>query len=116
MTSTSQTFQELQSLRSELAHGRREPRSPEAWTPLWASASAESARPTADAEKAADRPPEGAAAESVRSERIAEFVNEVTTFIEEREKDFAANPAASVIGAFVVGLAVGWILRRRQGG
>jgi len=40
-------------------------------------------------------------------------MNELTEFFEEAEKNIVAHPAATAIGALVVGLIIGRLLQRR---
>jgi ElaB/YqjD/DUF883 family membrane-anchored ribosome-binding protein len=46
-------------------------------------------------------------------DQLGELANAVTSFVEEAEKDIAAHPAQSVIGALVVGILIGRLLGRR---
>jgi len=46
-------------------------------------------------------------------DQLGELANAVTSFIEEAEKEVAAHPAHSVVGALVVGILIGRLLGRR---
>jgi len=96
MAADSVVSQELKTLREELAAARRE-RS-EAASPVQPSTSPEG---EGDAEKYEWR------------DQLGELANAVTSFLEEAEKDIAAHPAQSVIGALVVGILIGRMLGRR---
>ncbi len=114
MVSNSQTFRELQSLREELSTARREGPSPTVSSPPPAQPHAEISHPASNgSEGVAAAPPKGATEESQRGEDIRELVDEITTFFEEAEKNITAHPAAVAIGAFAVGLIIGWAIRRR---
>jgi len=58
-------------------------------------------------------PPADAAEEQHLRAQLHEFVNEVTKFFDQAEKDIAAHPTQSVIGAMVVGILIGRLLARR---
>jgi ElaB/YqjD/DUF883 family membrane-anchored ribosome-binding protein len=96
MASDSVVSQELKSLQEELAAARRE-RS-EAASPVQPPTSPEG---DLEAEKHEWR------------DQLGELANAVTGFLEEAEKDIAAHPAQSVIGALVVGILIGRMLGRR---
>ena len=60
--------------------------------------------------------PEPASASAERRElrdQLGELANAVTSFLEEAEKEVAAHPAQSVVGALVVGILIGRLLGRR---
>ena len=44
-------------------------------------------------------------------DQLREFANEVTQFFEEAEKIIASHPAQSVIGALLIGILIGRLLR-----
>ncbi len=46
-------------------------------------------------------------------EQLRDFVDEITDFFEEAEKNVAAHPAESVLGAMLVGILIGYLLGRR---
>ena len=57
---------------------------------------------------------DGASAEKRElRDQLGELANAVTGFIEEAEKEVAAHPAQSVVGALVVGILIGRLLGRR---
>ena len=58
-------------------------------------------------------PPTETMEEQELRQQLRELVNEVTTFFEEAEKNIAAHPTESVIGALLVGVLVGRLLGRR---
>ncbi len=45
-------------------------------------------------------------------EQLAELANAVTSFVEDAEKEIAAHPARTVVGALVVGILIGRLLGR----
>ncbi len=90
--------QELKSLREELAAARRERSAAAPAPPVQPSISPDAED---DAEKHEWR------------DQLGELANAVTNFLEEAEKDIAAHPAQSVIGALVVGILIGRLLGRR---
>ncbi len=47
--------------------------------------------------------------------QLNDFVKEITMLFDETEKGVAAHPAASVLGALIVGLLIGRFLGRREG-
>jgi hypothetical protein len=99
---------ELTSLRDEMAANQRSRISP-------AGAAATSAAPTQTGSPAAEEPANqtGLEDESPIHDLVGELVDEVSSFLEEAEKNIAAHPAASVIGALVVGIIIGSMIRRR---
>ncbi len=97
MASDPVVSQELNSLREELAAARRE-------------------RSTAAASQAPPSPspePEVKPEKPEWRDQLGELADAVTSFLEEAEKDIAAHPAQSVIGALVVGILIGRLLGRR---
>lgn len=58
-------------------------------------------------------PPEETTAERELREQLRELVNEVTTYFDEAEKNIAAHPTESVVGALLVGVLIGRLLGRR---
>ena len=114
VTSNSQTFRELQSLREELSGARREQSSPGAPPPSVAQPPAGGAEPSANgSEGVAASPPKGATERDRLGEEIGDLMNELTEFFDEAEKNIVAHPAATAIGALVVGLIIGRLLQRR---
>lgn len=94
---------ELRSLQEELSTSQRERVSP---TP---SPAAAASGPTATPPP----PPEETAEEHELRQQLRELVNEATTFFEEAEKNIAAHPTESVVGALLVGVLIGRLLGRR---
>jgi hypothetical protein len=92
---------ELNSLQQELSASQRERASPSAAPAVVASGSP----PTP--------PPKEDAAEHELREQLRELMNEVTGFFEEAEKNVAAHPTQSVIGALLVGILIGRLLGKR---
>jgi len=91
---------ELRSLQDELSTSQRERVAP---------ASAPPAAPTT----MPPSPPTETTEEQELRQQLRELVNEVTTFFEEAEKDIAAHPTQSVVGALLVGVLIGRLLGRR---
>ena len=46
-------------------------------------------------------------------DQLREFANELTNFFDEAERNIAAHPSQSVIGALLVGILIGRLLGRR---
>ena len=93
---------ELKSLREELSAPRRERQS----APVHdVSAGEKTAAPANQAEDTGE--------EQQQRHELREFVNTITEFFKEAEKDVSAHPTASVIGAMVVGILIGRLLGRR---
>jgi ElaB/YqjD/DUF883 family membrane-anchored ribosome-binding protein len=99
MASDHVVSQELKSLQEELSAAQRE-RS--------AATASPSAQPSSSSE-----PVTGSTDEHEWGEQLSELANAVTGFLEEAEKDIAAHPAQSVIGALVAGILIGWLIGRR---
>jgi hypothetical protein len=95
---------ELRSLQDELSSSQRERVS-----------AAPSAAPSPAAGKAAapPGPPAEPAEEQELRHQLGDLVNEATTFFEEAEKNIAAHPTESVVGALLVGVLIGRLLGRR---
>ena len=98
MASDPLVSQELKSLQEELAASRRE---------RAAAAQAPPVQPSMPPEG------EGSADKHEWRDQLGELANAITSFLEEAEKDIAAHPAQSVIGALVVGILIGRMLGRR---
>jgi len=92
---------ELKSLHEELAASQRERASAPPSAPS-------SSSPTVDPDLA-DEPVQ----ERELREQMRELVNEATKFFEDTEKNIAAHPAESVIGALLLGILIGRFLGRR---
>jgi ElaB/YqjD/DUF883 family membrane-anchored ribosome-binding protein len=90
---------ELKSLQEELSASHREHR------PSPAARGSASSATTATAGQPEDTP----AAAQLREE-LREFVNEITEFIEDAEKNVSAHP---VLGAMSVGILIGYLIGRR---
>jgi hypothetical protein len=86
---------ELQTLRAELSGDRREP----------AASAATPTNPVDDLEGTPD--------ERELRDQLGQLVSEVTSFFDEAEKNIAAHPAQSVVGALLVGILIGRLLGRR---
>ena len=98
---------ELRSLQDEIAASQR------------ARVSSPPDHPTASDEKGhieAAAVPASQLGEAVEEENLRgefrEFLDEATKFFEEAEKNVSAHPAASMVGALVVGILIGRLLRR----
>jgi hypothetical protein len=96
---------ELKSLQDELSVSQRDRMSPPAPPPPSAAASGVSATPAG--------PPQETTEEHELREHLRDLVNEVTNFFEEAEKNIAAHPTESVVGAMLVGILIGRLLGRR---
>jgi ElaB/YqjD/DUF883 family membrane-anchored ribosome-binding protein len=101
MASDQVVSRELQSLQAELSAAQRE----------------RSAAPANPPTQEPPAPEPGHASEEKRElrDQLGELANVVTSFLEEAEKDIAAHPAQSVIGALVVGILIGRLLGPRGG-
>ena len=99
MASDPVVSRELKSLREELSAAQRE----------------RSAAPadTATQQTSPIEPNHVSAEKPELRDQLGELANAVTSFLEEAEKDVAAHPAQSVIGALVVGILIGRLLGRR---
>jgi ElaB/YqjD/DUF883 family membrane-anchored ribosome-binding protein len=89
---------ELKSLQEELSTTQRVPPPP--------SATAGDGPATAHVST-----PDNAEARELR-EQIRDLMNEATTFFEEAERNIAAHPTESVVGALLVGILIGRLLGR----
>jgi len=92
---------ELKSLQEEISDSNKELSAPADRT----AASGGTAAPAGQAE--------GAPEEQQLHGQLREFVNEITEFVENAEKNVSAHPTTSVIGAMVVGILIGRLLGRR---
>lgn len=88
---------ELQSLQDELSAAQRERLAPTA--------------PTAASPGPAESAAEGPGDREIH-DQLRELASEVTHFFDEAEKNIAAHPTQSVIGAFLLGIIVGRLLAR----
>jgi hypothetical protein len=93
---------ELNALQAELAAAQRAGEPPAALehAPIATPAAAAAGAGTAAVE------------EAELSRQLQEFVDEVTAFFHQAEKNIAAHPAESVVGALVVGILIGRMLGR----
>lgn len=96
---------ELKSLQEELSISRRERVAPPASpTPSAVGGGVAATFPGA---------PKEAAEEYELRQQLREFVNEITKFFDAAEKNIAAHPTESVVGAMLVGILIGRLLGRR---
>ena len=61
----------------------------------------------------APEPVRESAEERELRQQLRELADEVTRFFEEAEKNISAHPAQSVVGALLVGILIGRLLRTR---
>lgn len=94
---------ELKSLQAEAA-ARRERRS--------TALAVGNAIPAAAATAVATASPDAADEERVLRDQLGELVDQVTQFFDDAEKNIAAHPAESVIGALLLGVLIGRLLGR----
>ncbi len=73
---------------------------------------ADATAPAPVAAAAEHAPDDSLAAQDLRRE-LGELLDEATGFFEQADKNIAAHPAASVLGALVVGILIGRLLGRR---
>ena len=102
MTRDTVLSRELKALQEELAASRRQHLSAPA------DPTSASGRTAAPAGQPKDTPDEQELGGELR-----EFVDEIKQFVEDAEKNVAAHPITSVIGAMVVGILIGRLLGRR---
>ena len=100
MNSDTVLARELAALREELQALRRERPAPAGNRD--AAAADTAARPAADAGEAWQIP-----------EQLGDFMKLVKEFTEEAEHNVAQHPAASVIGALLIGIVIGRMLGKR---
>ena len=96
---------ELKSLRDEAAAAQRERQTPvaAAQDPDRASESDRAAAAAAPVETAEER--------ELR-DQFGEFVDQVTQFFDDAEKNIAAHPIESVVGALLIGILIGRLIGR----
>ena len=99
---------ELRSLQDEIAASRRA----RASSPPDHPAVSDAKGSTDAASVPASQPAETAEEEELRGQ-FREFLDEATEFFAEAEKNVSAHPAASMVGALVVGILIGRLLGRR---
>lgn len=99
MASDEVVSRELKSLQEELAASQRQ----------------RAERPATPSTQPISAPEPAGTSEEKRElrDQLGELANAVTGFIEEAEKEVAAHPAQSVVGALVVGILIGRLLGRR---
>ena len=103
MVADSEVSREPQSLQEGLSASQREhPSSPA--DPV--SVSAGTAPQTSQPEDTADEQP--------LHGTVGKFIEAITEFFEEAEKNVSAHPAAHVIGGIVVGILIGRLVGRRS--
>lgn len=95
-------FRELKALREELSTTQ----------PERLSRAAERAPATAKTSEASDEPSSTAIDPSLEGE-LTELVEAIKGFAEEAERNVAAHPTATAIGAMAVGILIGRLLGRR---
>jgi hypothetical protein len=103
MVADAEVLREPQSLKEEFSASQREhPSSPADPVSVSAGTAAQTSQPgdTAD-----EQQPHGT---------VGEFIEAITEFFEEAEKNVSAHPAAHVIGGIIVGILIGRLLGRRQ--
>jgi ElaB/YqjD/DUF883 family membrane-anchored ribosome-binding protein len=93
---------ELKSLHEELSASQRERPSP----------AADHISVSGDAATQAD-PLKNAAKEDQLRGTLGKFIEAITEFLEDAEKNVSAHPAAHVIGGMVVGILIGRLVGRR---
>jgi hypothetical protein len=102
MVADAEVSREPQSLQEEVSALQREhPSSPAERV----SVSAGTAPQTSQPEDTADEQQDGT---------VGKFIEAITEFLEEAEKNVSAHPAAHVIGGIVVGILIGRLVGRRQ--
>src|SRR5579864_9350360 len=93
MASDDVVSRELKSLQQELSAAQRERSAAAAAPPTQPPSSPETVEGSPDKHEWRDQ--------------LSELADAITGFLEEAEKDIAAHPAQSVIGALVVGILIG---------
>lgn len=102
MSGDSVLFRELKALREELSTTQRER----------LSRAAERAPATGKTSEVSDDPSSTAIDPSLEGE-LTELVEAIKGFAEEAERNVAAHPTATAIGAMAVGILIGRLLGRR---
>ena len=98
---------ELKSLQEEVTAAQRQHQTAALATPAGGGTS--TAAPTAAIDSGT---PETIADELAVRDQLAELVQQVTDFFQDAEKNIAAHPAESVIGALLLGILIGRVLGR----
>ncbi|HML08684.1 MAG TPA: hypothetical protein VK430_11225 [Xanthobacteraceae bacterium] len=101
MTRDAELLRELKSLREELSAAQQKRMSQAA---ALSSAAAKTASPTTQ--------PDDTAEEQQLHGELREFVDVIKDFVQETEKNISAHPAATAIGAMIVGILIGRLLSR----
>jgi ElaB/YqjD/DUF883 family membrane-anchored ribosome-binding protein len=103
MVADAEVSREPQSLQEELSASQREhPSSPADPVSVSAGTAPQNSQP------------EDTADEQQLHGTVGKFVEAITEFFEEAEKNVSARPAAHVIGGIVVGILIGRLLGRRR--
>ena len=102
MSKDSVLLRELRSLREELSASQQ----------ARLARSAPGVPAVDEASPAQSRPEAAAAAQSVEGE-LRQLVDAIKEFAEDAEKNVAAHPTATAIGAMVLGILIGRLLGRR---
>ena len=97
---------ELKSLQKEAAAAQRERA-----TPVTAPAAADRGSPSGL--PANDAAPAETAEERALRDQLGEFVDQVTQFFNDTEKNISAHPIESVAGALLIGILIGRLIGRR---
>ena len=100
---------ELKALQDGVSSAQRQRRSRRKPAPEGA---AEVTAPAATGAGPEHAPDDSPAAQDLRRE-LSELLDEATGFFDQADKNIAAHPTASVLGALVVGILIGRLLGRR---
>ncbi len=107
---------ELKALQDDVSTSQRQRRSRRksiAERPADATAAAPDATAPAPVAAAAEHAPDDSPAAQDLRRQLGELLDEATGFFEQADKNIAAHPTASVLGALVVGILIGRLLGRR---
>jgi hypothetical protein len=103
MVADAEVSREPQSLKEELSASQREhPSSPADPVSVGAGTAPQTSQPGDTADK------------QDLDGTVGKFIEAITEFFEEAEKNVSAHPAAHVIGGIVVGILIGRLVGRRQ--
>ena len=103
MVADAEVSREPQSLQEELSASQREhPSSPTDPVSVSAATPSQTSQP---GDAADEQQPDGT---------VGRFIEAITEFFEEAEKNVSAHPAAHVMGGIVIGILIGRLLGRRQ--
>jgi len=103
---------ELKSLQEEVAAAHRQRQVPTSSSPAPDRTSAGDMPGADGAATAAAAAPGQTAEERALRDQLGEFVDQVTQFFEDAEKNIATHPAESVIAALLLGILIGRLLGR----